>query len=79
MAIITEAIDLDLPVDVARQKWGEYLAGMSPSRTVTTRQMQRGSSSCPRTCATTSTSSESPAKGGCASRVDEEVERKATR
>lgn len=28
MAIITESIDLELPVDVARQKWGEYVAGM---------------------------------------------------
>ena len=28
MAIITEFIDLDLPVNVARQKWGEYVVGM---------------------------------------------------
>ncbi len=28
MAIVTESIDLELPVDVVRQKWGEYVAGM---------------------------------------------------
>jgi hypothetical protein len=28
MAIIAESIDLEVPVDVARRKWSEYVAGM---------------------------------------------------